>query len=318
MPVYDRSYRRWDGELRRWPVRWLPIASAGITMALRKKTTPVQRLFFGGFLLSAIAPSALLMFLNFLLMMPPDFVPEELLGQLQKFLPLKRIQYPLIIHSVTARVVLAIIVVMFGSALIAKDRASSALALYLSRPLTLRDYVLGKFSIIAFFLGALTLMPCLLLWSMDVYFASEPGHFREVLPDLVAILAVCGAAILVYGSTILGLSARCQRPMVAGIVWFAALWVSEFLAWRLYAITDESEFLALSPHEALTSVIWHLFRVAEIQAAELGVGLVGYAGLHGKLDLNWAWISIGTWSAVGLGLVFQSLRGQDVAEGSNR
>ena len=50
MPLYDRSYRRWDGKLRRSPLRWIPMASHGIRLALRPKGSAVRTMVFYAFL----------------------------------------------------------------------------------------------------------------------------------------------------------------------------------------------------------------------------------------------------------------------------
>ena len=37
MPIYDLSYRHWDGQRTPASMRWLPIASAGLMEHLKKR-----------------------------------------------------------------------------------------------------------------------------------------------------------------------------------------------------------------------------------------------------------------------------------------
>ena len=59
---------------------------------------------------------------------------------------------------------IALIAIFGGSGLIATDLKNNALSLYLSKPLSWIDYLIGKFAVIGILLGSLTVVPGLLLF----------------------------------------------------------------------------------------------------------------------------------------------------------
>ena len=56
---------------------------------------------------------------------------------------------------------------------ICNDLDNNALPLYLVRPFSRVDYILGKFSVLAILLSGVTWVPALLLYGLQVYYAPE-------------------------------------------------------------------------------------------------------------------------------------------------
>jgi hypothetical protein len=316
MPVYDRSYRRWDGTLQRRAVRWLPIAAAGIRLALRPKGTPLRTLFFYGFLFASLLPFLVLLILNYFLYSPPAFLAEEFVEALDRISVLRRAQYAALVHLYLPRTLLVLAVVIFGSGLVANDRASDALPLYLSRPLTLRDYIFGKFCVLGFFLSCLTLFPCLILWLFDLLVGASQRS--AVLAQFSGIVVLCGSVILMYSSTMLGVSALCRRAMVAGVIWFGWNLVSALLALTLYRLLDQGEVLAISPVHALVAVADQALELEQLADEFGGQAALALLGLPTPLPGAYAWLSILGYSGLGLLMMLRSLRSADVTEGGRR
>ncbi len=89
--------------------------------------------------------------------------------------------------------------------LIARDRASNALTIYLSRPLTSFDYLLGKLGIIVGVLLALWTGPLVFGWLLSMAFApngdffvySLTALFRAGLFNLIAMVVLAAVALCV-------------------------------------------------------------------------------------------------------------------------
>jgi len=326
MPVYDRSYRRWDGELSRRTLRFVPIVTMGVRNALATKGGWFFTLLLRAFMVVSIVPTLLLFFANYALVYKPGFLPRDFLDFLDVLKPFRAIQHPLLTRFNIS--FLAVYTMLFGSGLIAKDRASGALPLYLSRPLTLTDYVLGKVGIIGWFIAAFTLAPNLLLWIFGVA-ADDSGHaLRDALPSLGPIVAQNLTVIAVYSLTILAVSSLCRRPMFAGLIWFAVVVLlpsfTAVIATRLGLVS----LRAIAPNEALYGIGHHLFDVAELseqanQQASAPTQLVlrpifEVLEEFGRTPPGWCWLSAAAWCTLSLAIVLVMLRRQDVAGDSAR
>src|SRR2546423_7429004 len=64
-----------------------------------------------------------------------------------------------------------LVTITLGAASIAADRRANALQIYLSKPLTRAEYILGKLSVLLAFLLFITWVPAILLLILQVVFA---------------------------------------------------------------------------------------------------------------------------------------------------
>ena len=320
MPVYDRSYRRWDGELKRRALRFIPITTMGVKNAIGMKGGWFFTLLLRGFMVASIVPTLVFFFLNYALAYRPTFLPEMIHDFLANLAPYRVVQYPLV-TSLNLNF-LMVYTVLFGSGLIAKDRSSGALPLYLSRPLTLTDYVLGKFGVIAWFVAAFTLLPNLLLWFFAVASDPAPHALRDALPQLLPILAHNGAVIALYSLTILAVSSLCRRPMFAGLIWFTlVILLPKFTAF-LGSQLSMAEFAAISPNDAIAAIGYDLFDLAGLYESALantqgdarqGVELVfAMVNAFSRTPPALAWLSVACWTLLSLATLLAVLRRQDV------
>lgn len=256
MPVYDRTYRRWDGELRRRAFRAAPIVVAGVRQALAAKGGWLLTVALRLFMVASAVPTAGLILFNLADYLRPNFLPEEITGDLYQFFdlaaPYRALQYPALTRFNS--LFLMVYAVFFGSGLIARDRASGALPLYLSRPLTLRDYVLGKFGVIAFFMALFTLVPNLVLWLMGVLLDPREGAVRDALPHLLPIVLQNGAVVVTYSLTMLAVSSLCRRPMYAGLIWFSLVLLLPAMTSMVATHRGVSAVAAISINDALFSL----------------------------------------------------------------
>lgn len=101
-----------------------------------------------------------------------------------------------------------------GPVLIAGDLTNGALPLFLSRPFSRADYVLGKLAVLGLLLSAVTWVPCLLLFSLQAGLAKDGwiwSHLWMVVP-----IVLCSAIwILMLSLISLAVSAWVKLRIVA-------------------------------------------------------------------------------------------------------
>ncbi len=122
-----------------------------------------------------------------------------------------------------------------GPVLIAGDLTNGALPLFLSRPFSRADYVLGKLSVLGLLLSAVTWVPCLLLFSLQAGLAKDGwiwSHLWMVVP-----IVLCSAIwILMLSLISLAVSAWVKLRIVATGVIFISFFIPAGLGEMFNAI----------------------------------------------------------------------------------
>jgi ABC-type transport system involved in multi-copper enzyme maturation permease subunit len=158
---------------------------------------------------------------------------------------------------------LCVLLTIFGGAgLIANDLRTGAILVYLSRPLTRRDYVLGKLSVLLALNLCVTLVPGLLLYLVGLGLAPELYAKLELLWIAPAIVLHSLTISLSIGLLSLAVSALSRNPRVAGLGFFGVVAGLEMVRGVLILISR-------SPWAALVSL------QADIRA--LGAAMFGLA-----------------------------------------
>lgn len=143
-----------------------------------------------------------------------------------------------------------------GAGLIANDMRTGGLLLYLSRPLTLLDYILGKVSIVLASLSMVTLIPGLVLFigarSLAPDVLGDAAHLMLV-PKIIAFSLVI---VLPATALVLVMSALARNPRFAGLGFFFVFvgsTVGQGIAWQA----------TRSPYAGLVSIQASIRRVGE-------------------------------------------------------
>ena len=232
MPIYDQSYRPYRGTLSSHTWRWRTIAKAGLQHHLSR------RLFLIFLFITYIHPIVRGVFIwgtHQLNSSPFDMVDAQffrntLLGQ---------------------GLFLLLVCIWIGAPLIAQDLRTNAIQLYLSRPLTRTDYVLGKFAIIAG-LGSLLLpVPALLLYLMELGLSSDTSFLSAYFWLPLSILGYSAVVVGGAGLVVLAVSSLTRSGRYAGLLFFAIVFFSQAGSGLLQLITGERAFVVLS----LTSLV---------------------------------------------------------------
>ena len=108
--------------------------------------------------------------------------------------------------------------------LITRDRATNALTLYLSRPLTSSDYLLGKLGMIVGVLAAMWTGPLLFGWILSVAFAPDRDFIVYSFEPLLRALLFHGIGLVSLASIALGVSAVSRTSRNTIMLWIG-LWL---------------------------------------------------------------------------------------------
>jgi ABC-type transport system involved in multi-copper enzyme maturation permease subunit len=303
MVIHDRGYQRWDGD-KRAPVRGVSvILDRGVTTALaglfRKKLFAQLLSFaaYGPFLFGLGV-----MYLHFFFSSHPELsrvaADMEQSGLLDEVTPnADTVWGYLFIVQKWFGLVLCVLV---GSGLIAEDRRTNALELYLSRPLRLRDYVLGKLAVIGFFLAMVTIVPCMILVVVhSLLHGVGPGEADLQLGLLWRAPLAGGVEILMAAMLVLAASSLAQRARNAAILFIGGLAVVEgVIAGLLQEVFRDSTFKLVSIDFNVGQVMaWILDNVEEFDP---------------EVSVVQSWLVLGFWLILATTVILRRVRPVEV------
>ncbi|MGB9463584.1 MAG: hypothetical protein WBR10_00590 [Candidatus Acidiferrum sp.] len=122
-----------------------------------------------------------------------------------------------------------------GPVLVAGDLTNGALPLFLSRPFSRADYVLGKLAVLGILLSAVTWVPCLLLFSLQSGLAKD-GWIWSHLWMIVPIVLCSAIWVLMLSLISLAVSAWVKLRIVATGVIFISFFIPAGLGEMFNAI----------------------------------------------------------------------------------
>lgn len=231
MPIYDQGYRRYEarGPLR--GARFWPITREALRLLLQRKA-------FLGLLALCWLP-----FVGFTLYIYGVTRFSGMVGDDLK--RLLAVDGAFFMRFYTWQLPLAMLVTVFaGAGLIANDLRTNAILVYLSRPLTRRDYVFGKFLTLALLNGGVTLLPCLLLYGVGLALVSDQLLTLERARILPALVGAGALFTLMLSLLMLAISSLSKSARVAGLSFFGLLVGLEISRGILY-LTFRSRFATL-------------------------------------------------------------------------
>jgi ABC-type transport system involved in multi-copper enzyme maturation permease subunit len=222
--VREKGYTHWDGRLaeRRFP--WMPITRTGIRLAFRKRG--FKFVFAGAFLPAFVALGGLYVSERL-----EDF--KALVQSNRALIKIDPNYFKIFLTNQSVLFWLVLVLVFAGAGLIAEDLKHNSLQLYFARPLGKKDYVIGKMSVVAFFVTLLTALPWLILIVFKLIFA---GNFAFVAAYPWLPLSILGYSALLtvfFGCYVLLMSAVSRNTryvivLVFGVYYFSGI-LSEIL-----------------------------------------------------------------------------------------
>jgi ABC-type transport system involved in multi-copper enzyme maturation permease subunit len=255
MPIHDQSYRRYGGEREDLQRVWSVIARAGIMTFLKKRT-------FLGLLIFAWLP--------FVVRAVQAYFSTTF--QQASMLALTADSYRGFLEQQNAFVFFVTIYV--GAGLIANDRRANALQIYLSKPLTRGEYILGKFAILFTFLLLVTLLPALLLLLLQGLFAGSFAFVRANLHLIPAITLFSLVQVLVASLSMLALSAMSNSSRFVAVMYAGIVLFSDAMFNALRGILGSSAMSWISVPATLAQIGDFVFRLKLRYETPVGVSFI--------------------------------------------
>jgi ABC-type transport system involved in multi-copper enzyme maturation permease subunit len=259
VPVHDQGYRRYKGG-RAHGRSWLVIARATIRAELRqKRVMALLLLSWVPFLVRGVLIYAAANIPQASILAPTPATFREFLDWQNIF-----------VFFVT---------ILIGAGLIAEDRRANALQIYLSKPITRVEYIVGKLAVLFAFLVFVTWVPAMLLLLLQALFSGSFEFMRNNLFLFPAITLFSALQVFVSAFAMLALSSlsrsrRFVAMMYAGIIFFTAA-----LNQALVGITSSRAWAWISPGDSLDVIGDAAFRIVSTPPIPLPVAVAVIAAL---------------------------------------
>jgi ABC-2 type transport system permease protein len=241
-PIHDQTYRRYEGHREPPGKSWTVIAWAGIRNMLAKRA-------FLGLLIFAWVP--------FLVRAVQFYIAANYPQVSQIIAPNAATFRDFVSQQGTFAFFITIYV---GAGLIASDRRANALQIYLSKPISRTEYIVGKLSTLLFFLLGVTLLPALLLLLIQMSFAANIDILRAYPYLPPAILLSTLVQVLVMSCTMLALSSLSNSPRYVAILYTGAIFFTGAMFGALAAITGGTRVAWISITSNVSQVTDAIFR----------------------------------------------------------
>jgi ABC-type transport system involved in multi-copper enzyme maturation permease subunit len=242
VPIHDQGYRRYAGRREAHGRTWWVIARAGMMERLRERK-------FLGLLLVAWLPflvRTVQLYIAANYQQTAQFLGPTP-GLFREFLQ----QQGIFVFFITMYV---------GAGLIASDRRANALQIYLSKPLTRVDYVVGKLATLLVFLIAVTWVPGILLLMMQMMFAGNLTFLKANLFLFPAITAYAAVAVAMAAFSMLALSSLSKSKRFVAVMYAGLIFFTAAMYQALRGITGSRAWAIISPGNVLDVFADVIFR----------------------------------------------------------
>ena len=222
MGIYKEGYREYSGPLYPANTRFLVVASEELLRMLRGKWS--RRLMY-------------LASVPFIVMVAIALF-KGVLASASKFnLPVN----PIIQLMNIEATVMALLAASAGAGIIAEDRKSRSLVLYLSRPLSPARYAWGKGLALWGLLSAVFWVPALVLsWVQAMVDPAYAG--MALLKVMAGVVLGGGLAIAVITVVVMALSSLGNRRGYIGMAWIALYFFSDVVSHAVRQATDHASY----------------------------------------------------------------------------
>lgn len=248
MPIHDQGYRRYAGRRIPGGRSWAVIAREGIRERIRERRFLALLLFaWAPFVVRAVQMYVATNFSQASFLAPTPQTFREFLDQQGIF-----------VFFVT---------IFVGAGLIANDRRANALQIYLSKPLTRLEYIVGKLATLVVFLVAVTWLPAIMLLFLQMMFAGSLTFVRDNLFLLPAITLFSALQVFVSALAMLALSSLSKNRRFVGMMYAGIIFFTAALYQALRAITTSGAWAWISPQDTLDVIADAIFRVPVTEPA---------------------------------------------------
>jgi ABC-2 type transport system permease protein len=245
-PIADLTYRDYNGPLHTRAIRWWIVAASGLRMLIRKP----------GFWIVAALALLPYVFAGLMLWVESQGMLRAA-GMLPTYPPDQKYAAQFFGAQKNQWLWLFVVAMMTGAGSIAADNRANALLVYLSKPLTKGDYLLGKWMGIFLMVYLVALIPAVVLYLFCLISFLDNGFLKN---EPWLILRIAGATAIpaaVHASLLVGFSAWSKTPRIAGAA-YAALYLMgntiSLVIWLIRYRGDQSEGI-LARHLSVNGII---------------------------------------------------------------
>jgi ABC-2 type transport system permease protein len=219
-PIADLSYRNYDGVIEPPARRWWTIAKMGIRLAMAKKSLYVAAAFSAWYYL-------IIIIMLFVITQISAGSPAS--AQVRQTVFGRLIWKDQFLHGFSySQLILLLVALLIGAGSIANDNRSNALLIYLSKPVTKLDYLIGKWFGIFLPLLAIMVVPTVVFYfygamsfRAEKFISSDPW----ILPKMMLILPL---SAMVHASLVLGVSSLFRTGRMAGAAYAGVYFLGYF------------------------------------------------------------------------------------------
>ena len=224
MAVYEHTYKPYAGQLTPLWSRFLVIPRHAY------RDVFAYKLFAGFFALCFVCPlvMAILIYLHHNLAAMAIFQID-----LRDLVPINGFFFQIFMGIQTFLAFL--LTVLMGPPLISRDLANNALPLYLCRPLSRAEYVIGKMSVLMILISAITWVPGELLFLFQSYLEGAGWAARNFW-IAVAIFVYSWAWILLLSLISVAISAWVKWRLAAGAAIFGLFMISNAIGFMVNGV----------------------------------------------------------------------------------
>ena len=273
MAVFEHKYGPFEGQLTPHWSRFLIVPRHAYQIVFKSK------LFTGLFVLSFLCPlvMAVLIYLhhNSSALTLLEVRPTELI-------PINNLFFR--IYTSIQSSVAFVMAILIGPALVSRDLTNNALPLYLCRPFSRFEYVLGKASVLVILLSLITWVPGLLLFAFQSYLEGF-GWFRLNLWLANGIFLSCLLWIVLLTLLSLALSAWIKWRIAASGALFAAFIIPTAVATMISALFQTPWSHLFSPSMLMQVVTDHLYRFDNSLNLDADMALPAWAAWMGLIGM---------------------------------
>lgn len=246
-PIADLSYRNYSGPLLTRAARWWTVAVMGIRLACSKY-------LFWLLCLLALLPHLVL---GLMLYIRSQVSSSAGNGSLSGATAPLRYAETFFQAQNGQMFLLFLVALTLGAGAIASDNQANALLVYLARPITRTDYLLGKWACIFLLLFAVAAVPALLMYVFCLLTFWSDGFLRNEPSLLGRVLAAAAVPAAIHASLLTGVSAWFKSGRVAGGFYTALYFLSALVAHAVWSARAQGDFAqdSLLQHLSLQGVV---------------------------------------------------------------
>lgn len=260
--ITDVTYRNYDGELKTHALRWWPIAVATMRASVNRKKL--------GLWIPVVLIFLIYFFLGIIFYISQGLRQQNPAASLGAAASANQYALSLYQGMTMTHLLVVIAAITIGSAVIAADNRANALLVYLSKPLTRIDYLIGKWMGVFLLLAAMTLTPALLLFFFFAVAYNSDGFLKENPTMILRVIAASLLPAALHTSLIIGFSAWSKTPRLAGALYAAFYFVTGILAGTIGSVLLQKD--TENKNSKMTAIVSKL----SIDGVSDGIGMSLY------------------------------------------